>query len=103
MTEDGVVPIHEHLATVRRRLTRVEPHLLDEVLSRGGILVDIRPDSYRDEEGSHPEAFVIDRNVLEWRLDPASTERVDRRRLQPPRSRGEHLDQPRRNPGQRDR
>ena len=46
------------------------------MLSAGGILVDIRPIHHREEEGVHPEAYIIDRNVLEWRLDPRSADRV---------------------------
>ena len=36
----------------------------------GAILVDIRPLEQRERDGTIPGALVIDRNVLEWRLDP---------------------------------
>lgn len=38
----------------------------------GALLVDIRPVEQRTRDGEVPGAVVIDRNVLEWRLDPAS-------------------------------
>ena len=39
------------------------------------ILVDIRPESQRATEGSIEGALVVERNVLEWRFDPASSAR----------------------------
>ena len=56
----------------RSRLRRVEVEDLDAELAAGALVVDIRPDVNRNEEGSLPGAVVIDRNVLEWRLDPTS-------------------------------
>jgi rhodanese-related sulfurtransferase len=41
-----------------------------------GILVDIRPESQRAIEGDIADALVIERNVLEWRFDPASSARL---------------------------
>lgn len=70
------VPIDEYLERQRARLRRLPLSELDAVLAAGGILVDIRPIEFRGPEGEHPEAHVIDRNVLEWRLDPASDSRV---------------------------
>lgn len=40
------------------------------------ILVDTRPESQRAIEGSIAGALVVERNVLEWRLDPASSARL---------------------------
>ena len=37
--------------------------------------MDIRPSDERKRNGAVPGAVVIDRNVLEWRLDPASPDR----------------------------
>ena len=42
----------------------------------GALLVDIRPAAQRAAEGEVPGALVIERNVLEWRLDPASDARL---------------------------
>ena len=46
------------------------------MLDQGAILVDTRPESFRSAEGVHPDALVIERNVLEWRLDPKSQTRI---------------------------
>ncbi|WP_074361839.1 rhodanese-like domain-containing protein, partial [Mycobacteroides abscessus] len=42
----------------------------------GAFLVDIRPAAQRAEEGEVINALVIERNVLEWRLDPESDARI---------------------------
>ena len=39
-------------------------------------MVDVRPVEQRQRDGVLPGALVIDRNVLEWRLDPSSPYRV---------------------------
>jgi rhodanese-related sulfurtransferase len=46
------------------------------VATTDAILVDIRPESQRAIEGSIPGALVVERNVLEWRFDPASSARL---------------------------
>ena len=71
-----MTPIDKRLAEARQNLDRVEPADLREKLSAGAILVDIRPESFRLDEGVHPDALVIERNVLEWRLDPNSDVRI---------------------------
>ena len=43
----------------------------DAARARGAVLVDIRPAAQREAEGELPGALVIERNVLEWRFDPA--------------------------------
>jgi rhodanese-related sulfurtransferase len=64
------------LAQARAGLDRVEPeHLVDEVAA-GAILVDIRPVEQRQRDGELTGAIIIDRNVLEWRLDPTSADRL---------------------------
>jgi rhodanese-related sulfurtransferase len=40
------------------------------------LLVDTRTAGQRAAGGSIPGALVIDRNVLEWRLDPTSASRI---------------------------
>jgi rhodanese-related sulfurtransferase len=52
-----------------RRLTAVETL---EAAQRGALIVDTRTETQRREVGELPGALVIDRTVLEWRLDPAS-------------------------------
>jgi rhodanese-related sulfurtransferase len=64
--------IDELLAAARGRLDRVGPHAAHRAQRRGAILVDIRPAAQRAAHGEIPGAIVIERNVLEWRLDPRS-------------------------------
>jgi len=49
-----------------------------EAVRSGATLVDIRTDSQIARDGVVPGALVIGRNVLEWRLDPASDSRDPR-------------------------
>jgi rhodanese-related sulfurtransferase len=60
------------LADARARLDRVDARDLDEEQDAGALVVDTRPLEQRERDGALPGAVVIDRNVLEWRLDPAS-------------------------------
>jgi rhodanese-related sulfurtransferase len=72
-TYDG---IDDQLADSRSRLTRLTARAAyQEVLYARAVLVDIRPQAQRAQEGEvHPglAPLVIERNVLEWRLDPRS-------------------------------
>jgi rhodanese-related sulfurtransferase len=64
------------LALARSNLDRVPvADLVDEV-AQGAILIDIRPLEQRRRDGDLPGAIVVDRNVLEWRLDPSSPYRL---------------------------
>jgi len=65
------------LAAARRHLDRVSPDGLDAERAAGALVVDIRPESNRRSEGALPGSVVIDRNVLEWRLDPTSPDRIE--------------------------
>ena len=56
---------------------RPEPAELGAVVAGGGLVVDIRPVELRDRDGELPGAIVVDRNQLEWRLDPTSAHRLD--------------------------
>lgn len=42
----------------------------------GALLVDIRPAAQRAAEGEIPGSLIIERNVLEWRLDPTGSHRI---------------------------
>jgi rhodanese-related sulfurtransferase len=64
------------LAGARARLERLDPYDAAAAVVAGALLVDIRPEINRATEGEIPGAIVIDRNVLEWRLDPASDTRI---------------------------
>jgi rhodanese-related sulfurtransferase len=72
----GSRTVDELLAAVRSRIERVSPPDAWNRLRSGALLVDTRPAEQRDRDGEVPGAVVIDRNVLEWRLDPASPDRL---------------------------
>ena len=55
---------------------RPGPGDLAAVEAEGGLVVDIRPVDLRERDGEMPGALVVDRNVLEWRLDPTSPDRL---------------------------
>jgi rhodanese-related sulfurtransferase len=64
--------VDQLLERARSCYKRVSPTEAWRVLTSGGLLVDIRPAAQRAEFGEIPGAIVIERNVLEWRLDPTS-------------------------------
>jgi rhodanese-related sulfurtransferase/mannose-6-phosphate isomerase-like protein (cupin superfamily) len=69
--------IDQVLAAARTRLQRLTPdEAYQAVTQAGAVLVDIRPESQRVLEGTISGALVIERNVLEWRFDPASSARL---------------------------
>jgi rhodanese-related sulfurtransferase len=68
--------VDELLADARSRLVRLRPAEAMEALASGAILVDIRPEAQRREEGEIPGALIVERNVLEWRFDPVSASRL---------------------------
>ena len=68
--------IDQVLAAARDRLVRLTPAEARAAWADGAVVVDIRPDAQRTAEGELAGALVIDRNVLEWRFDPASDARL---------------------------
>jgi rhodanese-related sulfurtransferase len=68
--------IDEVLAEARSRLDRVTAAELASEQAAGALVVDIRTAEQRKRDGELPGAVLIDRNVLEWRLDPASPHRI---------------------------
>ncbi len=58
------------LADARGKIERLTPPETFAAMEQGAILVDIRPVDQRQRDGLVPGAHVIERNVLEWRLDP---------------------------------
>ena len=69
--------IDQILAEARAGIERVEPGDLAAEQAAGALVVDTRPREQRERDGDIPGAVCIDRNVLEWRLDPASPDRID--------------------------
>lgn len=68
--------IERLLNSRRAHLERLSPAQALAAQREGALLVDTRPVVNRAAEGEIPGALVIDRNVLEWRLDPTSPDRV---------------------------
>jgi rhodanese-related sulfurtransferase len=65
------------LSAARARLRRLSPEeAYEAVAKKEAVLVDIRPEGQRAIEGSIAGALVVERNVLEWRFDPASSTRL---------------------------
>jgi rhodanese-related sulfurtransferase len=64
--------VHDLLADARARYRRLEPAAAFAAVQAGALLLDTRTDSQRRRDGEVPGALVIDRTVLEWRVDPAS-------------------------------
>ena len=72
----GSLGIDDLLAAARARLRRLDPAAVAAAVAGGAVLIDIRPAAQRAEHGEIPGALVIERNVLEWRLDPRSAARL---------------------------
>jgi rhodanese-related sulfurtransferase len=72
----GSRSIDQILAEARARLDRLTPAEAFAAFSGGAVLVDIRPEAQRAREGGIPGALIVERNVLEWRFDPASDARL---------------------------
>ena len=72
----GARSIDEILAQARSRLARLTPEQAFAEFGAGATLIDIRPAAQRAAEGEVPGSVVIERNHLEWRLDPVSHTRL---------------------------
>ncbi|MER6046982.1 sulfurtransferase (plasmid) [Streptomyces sp. BHT-5-2] len=68
--------IDDLLARARRGLSRVGPAEAAALQKAGGLLVDIRYALLRERDGTIPGALVVERNELEWRLDPTGEHRA---------------------------
>ena len=74
---DGPSGVDALLARARDAIApRPGPADLAGVWAEGGLVVDIRPDELRERDGELPGALVIERNVLEWRLEPGGAWRI---------------------------
>lgn len=70
------IGIDELLERVRTELDRVEPQRAFAEAGSGALLVDIRYAALRERDGLIPGALVVERNELEWRLDPQGSHRA---------------------------
>ena len=71
------VGIDELLERVRAGYERIEAReAYDAARSGEALLVDIRYAALRERDGLIPGALVVERNELEWRLDPRGSHRV---------------------------
>ena len=73
---EPLAAIDRLLDQARRGLARVEAAELAAAMADGALVVDIRPVEQRSRDGELPGALLVDRNVLEWRLDPSSPHRL---------------------------
>jgi rhodanese-related sulfurtransferase len=76
VTAPAVRTIDDVLTEARARLHRLTAHEARDAVDAGAVLVDIRPERQRAAEGEIPGALIVERNVLEWRFDPASDARL---------------------------
>lgn len=60
------------LADARSGLRRLTPLQAEAAVGEGALLVDIRPEWQRRNDGEIPGSIVVERVHLEWRLDPHS-------------------------------
>ena len=67
--------IDQLLREARARLRRLEPEEAATAARSGGLIVDIRSERQREDQGLVPGAHFVPRNVLEWRVDPTSGHR----------------------------
>ncbi|GAA3162895.1 hypothetical protein GCM10010451_08610 [Streptomyces virens] len=73
----GTTGIDALLKRVRAGYERVGPRDAYEAARAGeALLVDIRYAALRERDGLIPGAVVIERNELEWRLDPQGSHRL---------------------------
>jgi rhodanese-related sulfurtransferase len=72
----GARSIDEILAAARGRLLRLTPQQAWRELAEGAVLIDIRPAAQRAAEGEIPGSAIVERNHLEWRLDPGCDARL---------------------------
>ena len=65
-------PLDDLLADARSRYRQLQPAEAQRAMQRGAVLIDTRSHEQRVAGGLVPGAIRIHRNVLEWRVDPAS-------------------------------
>jgi rhodanese-related sulfurtransferase len=70
--DDRRTTIHELLKAARARIDRLAVQDVAAAVQEGAVLLDIRSELQRRRDGEIPGAIRHSRNVLEWRVDPAS-------------------------------
>ncbi|MER5278530.1 rhodanese-like domain-containing protein [Streptomyces sp. NPDC002809] len=73
---DNPVGIDELLDRVRTGYERLGPQEAKAAAEEGALLVDIRYAELRERDGLIPGALIVERNELEWRLDPQGSHRA---------------------------
>jgi rhodanese-related sulfurtransferase len=64
------VTVEDLLNRAREQIGRVDPARAAAEVAEGALLIDIRSESQRAQDGVVPDAVYFPRNVLEWRCDP---------------------------------
>ena len=75
-TRSGSAAVDCLLAAAREGVERLDVQQARAAQLAGALLVDTRTAAQRAAQGDLPGAVVIDRTVLEWRLDPTSPHRL---------------------------
>ncbi|MFF9002463.1 rhodanese-like domain-containing protein [Streptomyces achromogenes] len=70
----GIDEVLERVRAGYRRIEAREAH--EAALAGAALLVDIRYAALRERDGLIPGAVVVERNELEWRLDPQGSHRL---------------------------
>ncbi len=73
--ETTLTTVEDLLAEAQAQIDRLTPAEARAAAAAGDLLVDIRPLEQRRRDGLVPGAALVDRNVLEWRLDPEGEHR----------------------------
>jgi rhodanese-related sulfurtransferase len=68
--------VDDLLAEARASLDRMTPQTARDAAANGALVVDTRPADHRERDGVIPGSVWVERNVLEWRLDPAGAHRI---------------------------
>ena len=67
--------VEQLLREARSKIERLAPSKASDAVRAGAILIDIRSERQRSADGQLRGATCLQRNVLEWRLDPSSPDR----------------------------
>jgi hypothetical protein len=65
--------VDELVELARRRFRRLTATRAAQATARGALIIDIRCARQQQRDGMVPGAIAIERNVLEWRVDPTES------------------------------